>query len=136
VMLERNDAALMIGDPAMNIPSRALRVFDLASLWHQFTDTGFVFAMWMARADAIEAIKTVDFAEARDEGLRQLERIVSEYENEVPLSRADMKEYLTSNITFKIDESLDSGMRLYFELAAKHGLIEKNKPLQLIMSQK
>jgi hypothetical protein len=48
----------------------------------------------------------------------------------VGLSREEMKEYLTTNITFQIDESLEKGMRLYFELAAKHGLIEKNKELR------
>jgi chorismate dehydratase len=132
VMMESNDAALLIGDPGMKIPPQGLRVFDLASLWHGFTDTGFVFAMWMARAGAEEAIRSVDFAGARDEGLEQIERIISQCENEVPLSREEIREYLTANITFQIDESLEKGMRLYFELAAKHGLIQNNKPLDFI----
>jgi chorismate dehydratase len=134
VMMERNDAALLIGDPAMKIPPQGLHVFDLASLWRRFTDTGFVFAMWMARAGAVEAIRGVDFAGARDEGLQQIEGIVSQYENDVLLSREEIREYLTTNITFQIDESLEKGMRLYFELAWKHGLIEINKPLNFITS--
>jgi chorismate dehydratase len=132
VMLENNDAALLIGDPAMKMPSQGLHVFDLASLWRRFTDTGFVFAMWMARADAVEAIRKVDFAGARDEGLEQIERIITQYESQVPLSREEIREYLTTNITFQVDESLEKGMRLYFELAKKHGLIEGNKPLRFI----
>src|SRR5438309_6498873 len=36
-MLEHNDAALIIGDPAMKIPREKFRVFDLATLWHDFT---------------------------------------------------------------------------------------------------
>jgi len=48
-MLEHNDAALIIGDPAMKIPRDKLRVFDLGALWHDFTGFGFVFAMWMTR---------------------------------------------------------------------------------------
>jgi len=130
LMMQSNDAALLIGDPGMTIPPQGLHVFDLASLWHRLTDTGFVFAMWMARAVAVEAIREVDFAAARDEGLEQIERIVAEYKNQVPLSREEMKEYLTGNITFQVDESLDKGMRLYFKLARKHGLIENNKELQ------
>ena len=131
-MLESNDAALLIGDPGMTIPRQGLHVFDLASLWRRLTDSGFIFAMWMARGGAVEAIRRVDFAGARDEGLERIELIIDQYENEVPLSREEMREYLTANITFQIDESLEKGMNLYFELAWKHGLIENNKPLNFI----
>ena len=58
-----------------------------------------------------------------------LEQIISQYETELPLPRDEIREYLTENITFRLDESLQNGMRLYFELALKHRLIDKNKPL-------
>ncbi len=134
VMLECNDAALLIGDPAMKMPTDDFHVYDLASLWRQFTDTGFVFAMWMARADTVEAIRAVNFAGARDEGLEQIEKIVSQCENDVPLSREEIRKYLFDNIAFHVDESLEQGMRLYFELAEKHGLIKNNRPLDFITS--
>jgi chorismate dehydratase len=128
-MMKDNDAALLIGDPAMKISLPGVHIFDLASLWRRFTDTGFVFAMWMARAGAVEAISEVDFAGARDEGLEEVEQIISQYEGELPLPRAEIRKYLTENISFDVDESLAQGLRLYFELARKHGLIEENKPL-------
>ncbi len=131
-MLERNDAALVIGDPAMRISSEAFHVFDLATLWRKFTDTGFVFAMWMARDTAAGSVREVDFAAARDEGLQRIDEIISNYETEVPLPKNEVKEYLTDNITFTVDENLEQGMRLYFELAHKYGLIDKLKPLQFI----
>jgi predicted solute-binding protein len=131
-MMDTNDAALLIGDPAMKISSKEYRVFDLATLWRSFTDAGFVFAMWMARADVIDAISKLDFAGARDEGLDQIESIVSQYENDLPLSREEIRKYLRDNITFHVDESLEKGMRLYFELAKKHGLIENAKPFQFV----
>jgi chorismate dehydratase len=134
-MLENNDAALLIGDPAMKLSPQDVHVFDLASLWRRFTNTGFVFAMWMASASGLEAVSGIDFAGARDEGLEQVDRIVSDYENEVPLSREEFRKYLTDNITFQLDESLEQGMRLYFELALKHGLIDKNKALQFVTSR-
>ena len=133
-MMKDNDAALLIGDPAMKVSLPNVHVFDLASLWRQFTDTGFVFAMWMARVGAIAAVSKVDFRGARDEGLQQVEQIISHYETELPLPRNEIREYLTKNITFHLDESLEQGMRLYFELARKHGLIENNKPLEFIKS--
>lgn len=129
-MLKDNDAALLIGDPAMRVSLPDVFVFDLATLWHQFTGTGFVFAMWMVRAAAVPTVSQVDFAGARDEGLAKVEQIISQYEKEVPLPRAEIRRYLTENITFRLDESLEKGMRLYFELALKHGLSENNKPLE------
>lgn len=134
VMMEENDAALLIGDPAMKVSLPDVHIFDLANLWRQFTGTGFVFAMWMARPGALEALSQVDFAGARDEGLDQLERIVSRYENELSLPGDEIRKYLTKNITFHLDDSLERGMLLYFELARKHGLIENNKRLQFVPS--
>jgi chorismate dehydratase len=131
-MMAGNDAALLIGDPAMKITPKGFHVFDLASVWRSFTGTGFVFAMWMVRAAAVGAISGVDFAGARDEGLEEIEKIISQYENEVPIPREEIRKYLTDNITFNVDESLEKGMRLYFELAYKQGLIENNKPLEFL----
>ena len=71
-MLKDNDAALLIGDPAMNMTLPDVHVFDLASVWRRFTNTGFVFAMWMARAGAVTAVRAIDFAGARDEGLENV----------------------------------------------------------------
>jgi chorismate dehydratase len=130
-MLEGNDAALLIGDPAMNLPEH-LHVFDLATLWRRFTGTGFIFAMWMARAGVSEKIIGIDFAGARDEGLANLDDIISRSEAGLSLSPADIREYLTANITFQVDETLAQGLRLYFQLAHKHGLIERNRPLEFL----
>ena len=131
-MLARNDAALMIGDPAMNISTTQFHVFDLASLWHRFTGTGFVFAMWMTRAGADGGIREVDFAGARNEGLEQIESIIDQYEDDIALSRVELRKYLTENISFQVNDGLEEGMRLYFELARKHGLISTNRPLEFL----
>src|SRR5258708_10602989 len=77
-MLEHNDAALIIGDPAMKIPRDKFRVFDRAALWHDFTGLGFVFAMWMARNGAAEQARLIDFKAAGNEGLAHLDEIAAE----------------------------------------------------------
>jgi chorismate dehydratase len=134
LMLEQSGAALLIGDPAMKIVQKDFHVFDLANLWHRYTDTGFVFAMWMARVGSVDAVSKLDFAGARDEGLEQIEQIISQYESDLPLPRDEIRKYLTENITFHVDESLEQGLHLYFELAKKHSLIADNRPLQFIGS--
>jgi chorismate dehydratase len=127
-MLSGADAALLIGDPSLTLDTQKYRKFDLAETWRKFTGAGFVFAMWMTRRQKLE----IDFAGARDEGLRHVEEIISNYENEIPLDRGDFKHYLTENISYSVDDSMESGMRLFFRLACKHGLTETDRPLEFI----
>lgn len=132
LMLDNNDAALIIGDPAMKISSDKLRVFDLATLWHDHTGFGFVFAMWMVGTNRADKVRSVDFKAARDEGLAHLDEIATGYEDNPTLSSDEIKDYLTRNIAFQMDENMMKGMELYFDLARKHELIELARPLEFV----
>lgn len=131
-MLSDSHCALLIGDPALMIDERKYQKFDLAETWREFTGFGFVFAMWMANKEKARITKTIDFAAARDEGLAHLEEIISNYEAEISLAREDFRLYLSENISYSIDENMREGLRLYFELAQKHGLTPTNKPLMFM----
>ena len=131
-MLERNDAALIIGDPSMTFPREGLKVWDMASLWRKYTGLGFVFAMWMVRDEALERARQVDFAGARDEGVAHVDDIVAEYESKIPMPVSELRKYLTENIVFRVDDSMQRGLQLYYELAFKHQLIDSVKPLRFV----
>jgi chorismate dehydratase len=131
-MLDKNDAALIIGDPGMTFPRHGLRVWDMADLWRNYTGLGFVFAMWMVSDGAVEQARSIGFAAARDEGVSQIEEIVRMYQDQIPMSVNELRRYLTESIVFQIDSSMEQGLRLYFELAEKHELIERVKPLRFI----
>jgi chorismate dehydratase len=127
-MLSGADCALLIGDPSLMINESKYRKFDLVETWRGFTGLGFVFAMWMTKRDSV----IIDLAAARDEGLAHVEEIISNYEKEIRLGRDDFRRYLTENISYSIDRSMQEGMKLYFELARKNGLIAQNKPLHFV----
>lgn len=141
-MLSQSNAALVIGDPALSISEcrmqhaalnpeskiQNLRSFDLAELWHQHTGLGFVFAMWMTRRHGC----AIDFAAARDEGLVHIDEIAANYSSQIGLSRDELKTYLTQNIAYSIDDPMQRGMELYFNLAEKHGLIERCREIKFI----
>lgn len=129
-MLAENDCALLIGDPALGIsdlkaPQSRMTPFDLVELWRRFTGLGFVFAMWMTRGTGV----AVDFAGARDEGLRHIDEIVANYESEIPLGKDEFRRYLTSNIAYSVDGSMRAGLELFFDLARRQKLIGTVRPL-------
>jgi len=131
-MMQQADAALIIGDPAMTISGEQFRVFDLATLWHEFTGCGFVFAMWMVRNESVGKIPAIDFAAARDEGLANLDQVIASYPHRIPFSADEMRQYLIENIGFKVDEEMRKGLNQYFALAHKHSLIDFAKDLVFI----
>ena len=131
-MLFDSDCALLIGDPALAVDENIYRKFDLAETWKEYTGFGFVFAMWMANAERAEIAKTIDFQKLCDEGLKHLDEIIASYESEISFAPDEFKKYLTENIAYAIDDSMRAGLSLYFELAHKHQLIERLKPLQFI----
>ncbi len=104
------------------------RKFDLAELWHQHTGLGFVFAMWMSRRNSVD----VDLIAARDEGIQNLPRIARNYAANIGIDEAEMLSYLSTSISYSIDESMQTGMELYFSLAKKHRLIENVRPLNFL----
>ncbi len=138
-MLANSDCALLIGDPALTISDfkfqisnskteDQIRKFDLVEIWRKFTNFGFVFAMWMTRNEFCP----IDFASARDEGLAHLDEIISNYESEISLTHEDFKKYLSDNISYSIDDSMQKGLELYFKLAHKNGLCAKNSELRFL----
>lgn len=132
-MLEESDAALLIGDPALQLSANstsasALRTFDLGELWHSHTGLGFVFAMWMTCRKTVD----IDFASARDEGIAHIGEIIANYESDIHLGFGEMKDYLSNNISYSVDANMREGMDLYFRLAHKHKLIDQNRTLEFI----
>jgi chorismate dehydratase len=133
-MLAWADAALLIGDPALKaalVRDDSLRVFDLAELWRSFTGLGFVFAMWMTRRGRV----SVDLAKARDEGLCHLAEISQNYAEGLGVEAEKIERYLAKNITYHVEAEMEAGMNLFFDLAARHGVIDQRRPVEYVDEQ-
>ncbi|HEY7915280.1 MAG TPA: menaquinone biosynthesis protein [Blastocatellia bacterium] len=128
-MLETNDAALIIGDPAMMIDRSGLHVYDLAEEWRKQTGLPFVFAFWAVRNDSISWPGGIDFELAMREGLENVELIAANYASRMGLPREDLITYLTENISYDLDEECLRGLKLYFEMASEHRLIDRAKEI-------
>lgn len=131
-MLEANDAALIIGDPAMLIDRSALHVYDLAEEWRKQTGLPFVFAFWAIRADSTAWLghdRTIDFLAAKLEGEAHAGELADIYSKRLGLPRDDLFSYLTEAISYDLDEESLRGLRLYYQLASECGLIPEARDI-------
>lgn len=132
-MLESNDAALIIGDPAMLVDRSRLRVYDLAEEWRKHTGLPFVFAFWAIRADSPLAKgggEGIDFKAAMLEGVDRVGELADIYSARLGLPQAELVDYLTENISYDLDEESLRGLKLYYEMARDCGLIEEARGLE------
>ena len=72
------------------------------------------------------------FASARDEGIAHIDEIIANYETDIRLGPDEMRKYLSENISYSVDSSMQQGLELYFALCAKHGLIRKNAEMRFL----
>jgi len=135
-MLESNDAALIIGDPAMLIDRSALHVYDLAEEWQKHTALPFVFAFWAVRSDSRtwpgenspDNIR-IDFLEAKVEGTVHARELANIYSQRLGLSSEDLFSYLTENISYDLDGKSLEGLKLYYRYAWECGLISEPRDI-------
>jgi len=127
-MIQRCDAALVIGDPALYLDHQAagLGKIDLGEQWTSLTGLPFVWAFWAGRPGVLSAAALAALVKARDAGVAASDAIADEYcgPERAALGRA----YLRDNIQYVLDERAASGLAKYYELAALHGLIELMRP--------
>ena len=135
-MLERADAAVVIGDPAlMALEEQANRrertgeelvYHDLASEWKTMTGLPFVSAVWgAAHGGVLDEGIAEDFIRSRDHGLANIDALVSEWARKIPLSAETIRTYLTENIHYVLDDECVEGMRGFFREAAQAGVLPK-----------
>ena len=155
LMLQKADAALLIGDPALRLsiemeasatraPSgeqvckgsavgipdvETLHVYDVVEEWRKMTNLPAVLAVWAARAEVASADVIEDFQTSRDMGLQHLEEISQQAAKELHLPAGQLRRYLTENIDFNLDEENLRGLTTYFTFAAKMGLIPRMNPI-------
>jgi chorismate dehydratase len=137
-MLSACDAALLIGDPALQVDRTRYFTLDLAEEWVARTGKSFVFAFWAIRKQALAgrngaAIAEV-FKESRDHGLlpKNLEAIAQEWAPRLGLTVEIVRVYLTHNIHYYLDPPCLEGLRLYYRLAAEIGALPQAPEFQFL----
>jgi chorismate dehydratase len=138
-MLQRADAAILIGDPALlALEERANRFertheklvyHDLAEEWLALTGLPFVSAVWAAAPQISPGAPgldfetwdsvTNDFIQSRDHGLQNIDALVAEWSPRLPIPEETIRTYLTTNIHYILDEDCIEGMKGFFRIATE-----------------
>lgn len=135
-MLGACDAALLIGDPALQVDRSRYITLDLAEEWIARTGKSFVFAFWAIRRQALagrdEATITEIFKKSRDHGLRpeNLESIVQEWVPRLNLPAQLIRTYLTHNIHYYLDPPCLEGLQLFYRYGAELGALPAIRALE------
>jgi chorismate dehydratase len=135
VMLDRAEAAIVIGDPALlALEERANReertgeelvYHDLAEEWRAVTGLPFVSAVWGSTAcgGVLDERVAADLNRSRDHGLQNIDALAAEWAVRLPLPEDVIRSYFTSNIHYILDEECVEGMRCFFRKAAELGIL-------------
>lgn len=140
-MLQWHDAALLIGDPALQARTDGYYVYDLAEEWRRWTGRPFVFAFWAVRkaalADEEQAANIAQaFQRSRDNGLQHIPEIASAWAPRLGLSAKLISEYLTENVDYFLDPDNLEGLRLFFRYGAESGIFSRVPELEFLGKSK
>lgn len=160
-MLQNSDAALLIGDPALRLAITAeqhvtpgrdcewlcsgkqlglphfpqLHIYDVVHEWWQLTERPAVLAVWAARQEVATPELCSDFSASLDYGLAHLAEICAEASRELALPKTELSLYLRTNIDYSLDTENLKGLELYFQHAARLGLIPQVNPVAIATSR-
>lgn len=133
-MLQRADAALLIGDPALLALESRERIeeavgpcqwIDLAHEWHTRTGLPWVAAVWAVRTEALgpghvtAAQLTEDLVTSRDHGLAHIDDLVEQWTPRLPIPAETIRHYLTQNIHYTLTPECIRAMELFRQYAAE-----------------
>jgi chorismate dehydratase len=156
-MLQKADAALVIGDPALRLAIstktgmqrdpdgvavctgfsvglpklHSVWIYDIVEEWHAMTALPAVLAVWAGRRDTITPEVEQDFQESLAFGMQQLDTIVAEAVRKMNLPAVELRRYLTENIDYTLGTENLKGLAKFYDLAAQIGAIPEVKASNL-----
>ena len=122
-MLEKCDAAMVIGNPAMLYPKDGFIVLDVAEEWKKLTGLPAVFAVWAGKRLKPELVSALQDSKRR--GLKMVREIALEESAKLGLPFEVCYEYLSHTITYDLGEREMQSLKVFRGKAEAHGLLDQ-----------
>lgn len=133
-MLQRADAALVIGDPALAIDPAAIGAakIDLGLEWQALTGLPFVYAMWTARPASLDSEQVIALQRARDRGVADMAAIAREEGGGDAEAERRIFEYLRDNLRHTLGDREIAGLERFHELAVELSLAPDRRGVRFV----
>jgi cyclic dehypoxanthinyl futalosine synthase len=118
-------AALVIGDPALDVEGRFPFVLDLGLAWYEETGLPFVFAAWCGRAGALTAEDERFLRSAKDAGLARRDELANAHAERTGLPAASLRSYLQDAVRYDFGDDERRGLERFYDDAARAGLLPR-----------
>ena len=129
-----HEAMLLIGDKVVtNAPPQTAYPYqlDLGETWKRLTGLPFVFAVWQARAGRdLGALPELLDAQ-RKRNAERTDAIADRHAQSHGWDRDDARQYLGKVLSYAVGPREIEAIERFAKLCAKHGLIDRDKPLHL-----
>jgi len=121
-MLRSADAALLIGDPALDLVSD-VDALDLGDEWTRLTGLPFVYAFWAGPEGALDRAGVARLQEALASGLASLAEIARRQAQGNAARAATYEAYLRESISYRLGEPERAGLLEFYRRAHALSLI-------------
>ena len=124
-MLARCDAALLIGDPALDADAAAAGAekIDLGAAWTAHTGLPFVWAVWAGRRASLSPDVVLALAAAKARGLDARDAIADAAAGGHRARAERNRFYLHHNIQYDLDARHAEALRRFFRAAERAGVV-------------
>lgn len=122
-MLQKADAALLIGDRGMIAPEDGLCVIDLGLAWYEWTGLPFVWALWLGQQQQITPRLIQLLEGAREWGTRHLGRIAQDAASRTGLDANLALRYLRDIMQYELTPLHQEGLHRFATECQQLGLI-------------
>lgn len=133
IPLDEDVALLLIGDKVVNAAPNQWRYpmqLDLGEQWKRLTGLPFVFAMWMMRADEVDARLAEALADARRRGVMMAAELADRYAPPTGWPVGLAEKYFTQYLKYDITENRRRGLELFYQYAGQLDLLKADRPIR------
>lgn len=123
LMLEQADAALIIGDKALNYQVNHKNYIDLGEEWHDMTGLPFVYAFWAGHEYSLTPPDVLAILGSYQLGKKHLPEIAREFARNQPHGWELYYNYLDQHICYSFGGNEQNGLLEFYNYAFFHGLI-------------
>ncbi len=126
------DAALLIGDPALETDASALGLekIDLGAEWTAMTGLPFIYAAWTGRPGVVDAEDVARLQTAQAEGVAATGAIAAEYGAGDAAKSARAAAYLRDNVRYGLGPDEAAGLQRFLDYAAELGVAPRRRTLE------